>query len=377
MRVAVLFFQQWISGFRRRNQPKIFKKSACEIFHDEATLKFSNPQLVWLIEQSVSLEVIFIVKPFSKSFLVCAFIATIFVANLNAQPSSQVKVGDLPTVSNSIRPTTLTPADEPAEEKVPQAAPILFWIGPLPVTNSMICTWIVALFILVIVRFSTWKIKEIPSGMQNALEALVESLESLMGDILDKRVSRWVFPFAATFLIFIVMSNFVDLIPGVGSIGFYSPDKSSFTPLFRPPTTDANLTMAMAGIFLMMSLFWAVRYNGVWGLIKHVFGVKMETNKWAYPLFFVLFIFIGIMEALSILIVRPVALGMRLYGNIFGGENVLDTMLHHKSIFVSVLTALPFYFYEVFVCLLQAFVFALLVVAFVGTLCTQDEEHGH
>src|SRR5208282_5758756 len=118
--------------------------------------------------------------------------------------------------------------------------------------------------------------------------------------ILDKRVARWVFPFAATFFIFIVMSNLVDLIPGVGSIGFGPPDKNSSLPFaiehvnkpfFRPPTTDANLTVAMAGIFLVMSLFWAVRYNGVFGLVKHIFGVKMETTKVLYPLFFLLFLF--------------------------------------------------------------------------------------
>ena len=153
----------------------------------------------------------------------------------------------------------------------------------------MICTWIVAALIFVIVRVTTWKnIKEIPSGVQNVMEALVEGWEGLMGDILDKRVTRWVFPFATTFFIFIVISNLVDLVPGVGSIGSERRQHSSLPfaidtcrPFFRPPTTDANLTVAMAGIFLVMSLYWAVRYNGFWGLIKHIFGVKMETNKWA------------------------------------------------------------------------------------------------
>jgi F-type H+-transporting ATPase subunit a len=252
----------------------------------------------------------------------------------------------------------------------------------------MVCTWIVAAVILIIVRATTWKnIKEIPAGMQNVMEAIVEGWEGLMGDILDKRVTRWVFPFATTFFIFIVMSNFVDLIPGVGSIGFGTARPDSVLPFsiehvdkpfFRPPTTDANLTMAMSGIFLVMSIYWAVRYNGVWGLVKHIFGVKMETNKWVFPLFFLLFLFIGVMESLSIFFVRPVALAMRLYGNIFGGETVIDMMIQHKSFWVAVATSLPFYFYEVFVCLLQAFVFALLVVAFVGTLCTHsDEEHAH
>lgn len=295
-----------------------------------------------------------------------------FAVNVDAQPAADASAASVASAA----PSTPT---EAAEEKVPPAPEELFSVMGLPVTNSMICTWIVAAFILIIVRLTTWKnLKEIPSGMQNAIEALVEGWEGLMGDILDERVTRWVFPFATSFFIFIVMSNFVDLIPGVGSIGFSHPGQTpSFTPLFRPPTTDANLTMAMSGIFLVMSIYWALRYNGPIGLVKHVFGVKMETNKWLYPLFLLLFIFIGLMESMSILIIRPVALAMRLYGNIFGGENVIDTMIHNKSFVVAVLSSLPFYFYEVFVCLLQAFVFALLVVAFVGTLCQHDDEHAH
>ena len=316
-------------------------------------------------------------KPFSKIFLVCVFFAAIVVAKTNAQPAVPTSTDSLPAVSNSANSTASAQTDASAEEKVPSAAPEIFNVLGLPVTNSMICTWIVAAIILIVVRVSTWKsIKEIPSGMQNALEALVEMWDGLIGDILDQRVTRWVFPFATTFFIFILISNLLDLVPGVGSIGDYHDGK--FTPFFRPPTTDANLTVAMAGIFLVMSLFWAVRYNGVWGLVKHIFGVKMETNKWVYPLFVLLFLFIGAMELLSVTFARPVALAMRLYGNVFAGESILDMIFHSKSLLFSLVLSSCMYFYETFVCLVQAFVFAMLVVAFVGTLCTRtDEDHAH
>jgi F-type H+-transporting ATPase subunit a len=308
---------------------------------------------------------------------VCAILAAIFVVSLNAQSPLQTVPGNPPLETASSPAHTTAQTAEPAEELVPAGAPVLFTVLGLPVTNSMVCTWIVAALIFVIVRATTWKLKEIPTGGQNVMETLVEGWEGLMGNILEPKVTRWVFPFATTFFIFIVISNFVDLIPGVGSIGVSTPGQHpSFRPFFRPPTTDANLTVAMAGIFLAMNLFWAVRYNGFWGLIKHIFGVKMETNKWVYPLFLLLFIFVGLMEVLSIVVVRPVALAMRLYGNIFGGENMLDMMLSHKSFPLAVISALPFYFYEVFVCALQAFVFALLTIAFVGTICTHaDEAH--
>ena len=69
------------------------------------------------------------------------------------------------------------------------------------------------------------------------METLVESWEGLIGDILDKRVARWVFPFATTFFIFIVISNLVDLVPGVGSIGSYhNTDSSRRFSVRRQPT---------------------------------------------------------------------------------------------------------------------------------------------
>jgi F-type H+-transporting ATPase subunit a len=338
------------------------------------------------------------VKRFSTIIFVCALLAAVFAVSVNAQ-SSLPSVAGNPSAGAAAGPAIATAQTaEPAAELVPAAPPAILYIGQppendknvpsilakqipaqfaLPITNSMICTWIVAVLIVVIVRLTTWKsIREIPSKGQNVMEALIEGWEGLIADILDKRVARWVFPFATTFFIFIVMSNFVDLIPGVGSIGASHDGK--FTPFFRPPTTDANLTVAMAGIFLAMSLFWAVRYNGFWGLIKHIFGVKMDTSKWAYPLFFLLFVFIGAMELLSIGFARPVALAMRLYGNIFAGETILDMTFHSPSFLAGLALSMFTYCYETFVCLVQAFVFAMLVVAFVGTMCTHnDEEHGH
>jgi F-type H+-transporting ATPase subunit a len=126
-----------------------------------------------------------------------------------------------------------------------------------------------------------------------------------------------------------------------------------------------------------MSLFWAVRYNGVFGLVKHVFGVKTESNKWVFPLFFVLFMFIGLMDLVSILFARPVALAMRLYGNIFAGSTIIDMTDHLKSWIWAIPLTVVAYGYDCFECIVQAFVFAILVVAFVGTLCTHSEESGH
>ena len=272
-----------------------------------------------------------------------------------------------------------------SHDVISQSSETVFSIGPLPVTNAMICTWIVAAVIILIVRRTTWKVTEIPSAGQNVMEALFEGWESLMSNVLDPKVVRWVFPFATTFFIFIVICNLTDLVPGVGSIGMGVRDPDSIlpfgvkdvsTPLLRPPTTDANLTTAMALVFFVMSLYWAVRHNGLLGLIKHVFGVKVATNKWNYVPLLLMFLFVGAMETISILFIRPLALALRLYGNIFGGETLLTMATNQKSVILAVLLALPGYFFEMVVCVLQAFVFAMLTVAFVGTLCSPEEE-GH
>lgn len=250
----------------------------------------------------------------------------------------------------------------------------------------MVCTWIVAAIIFVIVRFSTWNMKEVPSGAQNVMETVIEGWRDLAESVLEPRVARWVFPYATTFFIFILISNLMDLLPGMGSIGYGVSDRSSSlpfaighaeTPFFRPPTTDTNLTVAMAAIYFVMSTFWALRYNGPIGLVKHIFGVKLKTSKWFFPPLLLLFFFIGVTEMISIVIVRPVALAMRLYGNIFGGESLLTMTLTHKPLILGILSSLPFYFFELLVCFLQAFVFAMLTIAFVGTLCTPSEENGH
>ena len=259
-------------------------------------------------------------------------------------------------------------------------APTLFHVGPLPVTNSMVYTWVVAAVIFVIVRLGTRKMGEVPSGVQNVVEMAVEGLEELTKGLLEPKVAHWVFPLCATFFLFIVISNLMGLLPGVGSIGWGHKSEAVFgiehadVPLFRPPTADANMTVAMAAVFFIMSTFWAFRYNGPLGLVKHIFGVKGGMKGWIVVPLALIFIFIGLIEVISICI-RPVALAMRLYGNIYGGESVLTIMLTQSPLGIG---ALPFYFLELLVAVVQALVFTLLSIAFIGTLCshTDDESHG-
>jgi F-type H+-transporting ATPase subunit a len=277
------------------------------------------------------------------------------------------------------------PADAPAEEKHALTLFASQWPKgwpSFPITNSMFVTWIVTLLILLLVRAGTRRMSEVPRGTQNFVEALVGGLKGMCEGLLEPKVARWVFPLAATYFIFIAASDLVGLLPGVGSIGWGAPDQHTAMPLaihhaeiplFRPPTADANMTVAMAGIFFIMSTWWALKYNGPIGFIKHIFGVKGGFKGMVViPLSFI-FLFVGCVEVLSIC-VRPVALAMRLYGNIYGGESVLAIMLTNSPFGIA---AVPFYFLELLVALVQALVFTLLSVAFIGMFCSHEEEGEH
>ncbi|CAF0689653.1 F0F1 ATP synthase subunit A [Candidatus Methylacidithermus pantelleriae] len=262
------------------------------------------------------------------------------------------------------------------------AAEVVFSLGPIPITNSMIATWVVAGLLFLFIRLGTRKLTLVPSGLQNLIEACVEGLEAMTKGLLEPKVANWAFPVVATFFIFILLCNMTDLLPGVGSIGWGVPDPSNplpaalretAVPLLRPPTSDANLTGGMALVFFLTNTWWTIRYQGPKGLLLHLFGPKGGLRGWiAIPLALI-FVAVGFIEIISILI-RPVALSVRLYGNIFAGEAVLDVMLGY----LWGLPAVPFYFLEVLVAVAQAMVFSLLTIAFTATTCSHIEEaHPH
>ena len=251
----------------------------------------------------------------------------------------------------------------------------------IPITNSIVYTWVVGILILVLVRVGTRNMKEVPSGIQNFVEALVAGLRGMCEGMLEPKVARWVFPLASTYFIFIAASNLMGLLPGIGSIGWGHADAASAmpfaihhaeSPLFRPPTADANMTVSMALVFFIMSTWWGLKYNGPFGFVKHIFGVKGGFKGLVVIPLSLIFLFVGCVEVLSIC-VRPVALAMRLYGNIYGGESVLAIMLTNSPLGIA---ALPFYFLELLVALVQALVFTMLTIAFVGMFCSHEDEGG-
>ena len=167
-----------------------------------------------------------------------------------------------------------------AEEGLPLASPVIAHVGPLPVTSSMLVTWIVAIGIIVFAQIATRNIKEVPDGVQNFWEWMVEGLWNLLEGIIGHELVKKTFWFFASIFILILFSNWFGLLPGVGTIG-WGPSNGPFLsldhltrPLLRGANADFNMTFAMAMTFFVMWIFWALQSNGPGGFIMHLFGPR-------------------------------------------------------------------------------------------------------
>lgn len=263
-------------------------------------------------------------------------------------------------------------------EGLPAAAPHIR-VGPFSVTNSMILTWIVAIGIILFAQFATRNVKAVPQGAQNFCEWLVEGLYGFLEDIIGHDLVKKTFWFFATIFIFILFTNWAGLFPGVGTIGWGTPDADGSLhhiarPLLRGVNADLNMTLAMAMTFFVCWTVWALQANGPGGFILHLFGPKGDTTGALKVLMVAVFIVVGVLEVVSIAF-RPVSLSFRLYGNIFAGENMLEAMATMGGAGFGWLLALPFYAMELLVGVVQALVFMLLTSVFTLLICTHEEGH--
>ncbi len=237
-------------------------------------------------------------------------------------------------------------------------------IGSFPVTNTLIMSLISSLALVVIALKLSRKVKLIPKGLQNVAEFLMEAALNLMDTITGDRVqSIRFFPLVFTFFIFILTSNWFGILPGIGSITVKTLEhgESVFVPLLRSTNADLNVTVALSLIS-----FFAVEFFGI-VTISFFKYMKKFININKNPIF----TFVGFIELISEFS-RLISLSFRLFGNVFAGEVLLIVI----SYLMPFILPLPFLFIELFVGLIQAFIFAILTLVFLK-VATTDMEHGH
>ena len=252
-------------------------------------------------------------------------------------------------------------------EGVALAAEKIGQIGPLPITNSLITTWLVVAILVGFAYIATRKVTAIPNPLQNFAEFLVESLRNLVESVAHEKTKIF-FPIVASFFFFIIVGNYLGLLPGVGTIGFFEtshlPNSQiaqppTFVPLFRSINSDLNTTLALALVSVITTHYLAIKYLGFGSYLK----------KW-FPLSPIM-LFVGLIE-LAGEFTKVVSLSFRLFGNIYAGESVLHTASHKLFAFI---IPIPFLSLELIVGFVQALVFSMLTLAFMVLLTEKHEAH--
>jgi len=263
---------------------------------------------------------------------------------------------------------------------------VIFNIFGFPITNTLIGTWISIIILLLVFFLGTRRRDLIPAGMQNAVEWIVEYLLNLTESVSGKVKAKRFFPLVATFFIFILFCNLLDVFPGVDTIGWVnlealrsahlSPPTTFFllgqysdklTPWVRPGTSDLNLTLALALVSVIVTQVLGFSTLGAKQQLSKYFNFKALRHGFQGPIEF----FVGLIELVTE-ISRILSFSFRLFGNIFAGSAVLAVFAWLLP-FVSDAIFIPL---ELFVGFVQALIFALLTLVFLEIATTSHEEVG-
>ncbi len=260
-----------------------------------------------------------------------------------------------------------------AEGVAPGASKLLDFGGGWAITNAMATGWAGSALLVAFVLWLIGKPSIVPSKGQAVIESLIEGLRGIFEPIVGKHAFPAAFPLLVTFFVFILFHNWMGLFPGVGTVGWGRIIDGYFQmtrPWVRPHNADFNGTIALA---LISFGAWAIivfKFAGPKLILKDLFGNKAdkgETPGWLYPVLSLVFLVVGLIEVFSIAI-RPFTLSVRLFGNVYGGEN----LLHGTGFFFA------FYFMELMVGVIQALVFTLLTAVYIGLLCNHEGgDHAH
>ncbi len=254
------------------------------------------------------------------------------------------------------------------------------------VTNTLIGTWLAIIILVALLYFGIRRRAMIPSGLQNAMEYLVEFMLNTVESVSGKEKGRKFFPFVASFFLFILVANLLDIIPGVDTLGtvhgaqhpvlgflLFGDDSNKLVPWLRAPTTDLNLTIAMAVVSVVATQIFGFQMLGAKEQILKYLNVRALFSG---PFGIIDFI-VGLIEIISEL-GRIISFSFRLFGNIFAGSVLLAVF----AFLLPGVAGVIFIPFELFVGAIQAFVFAFLTLLFMelGTAShghPAEGEHGH
>ena len=260
---------------------------------------------------------------------------------------------------------------------------------PIPITNSLLTTWLVMVLLVLFALWVSGSMKLIPSGKQNIAEMLVEALYGLTESVAGSKWAPAFFPIVATIFVYVLLSNLMDpLTPLLGAIGIKEVvhGKDEIIPILRSPSTDLNFTAALALISVTLTQYYGIRASGLayFGKFINLMGLgkfvriasgREKGNAGSALMMGLLDFFTGLIELVSE-VAKILSFSFRLFGNIFAGEVLLVVI----PFLLSFIVPLPFLGLELFVGFIQAFVFAVLTLAFMSNATFShggEGEHAH
>ena len=264
---------------------------------------------------------------------------------------------------------------------IPPLAPeIIFHIGGFPVTNTYINSTIVLALFVIAGYFLRSRSKEIPDKLQNFAESILEVMLGYIDQVTkDRKKSLKFLPVVGTLFLFILISNWLGIFPGIGSVGRWlvMHGELELVPIFRPANTDLNTTLAMAVMTIVLTHIFGIVAVGFFRYANKFVklgDIWRSLRKGGISIMVAVIEFgVGIIEIFSE-IAKMVSLSLRLFGNVFAGEVLLTVIGSLVAFFVP----LPFIALEILVGLIQAIVFSMLVlVSFTMATAEVAEGHGH
>jgi F-type H+-transporting ATPase subunit a len=218
-------------------------------------------------------------------------------------------------------------------------------------------SWLAMAFLIGVAFLLKGRLKPVPGKVQGLIEVLIEGAENFMTTVTgDKEKTRRFFPLIITFFLFILISNWMGILPGVGSIGLLETGEHGtvLVPLFRSTNSDINMTIALAMISVMATQIFGISLVGFFKYASRFISFKGPID-----------FFVGILESIAE-VAKIISFSFRLFGNIFAGEVLLMVIFS----LIPLLIPLPFLFLEIFVGFVQALVFSMLTLVFL-TVATQ------
>ena len=231
----------------------------------------------------------------------------------------------------------------------------------LPITNTLLMSWVVLAILIVVGLLVGKRLKMTPSRIQLLFEWLVEFVYDYIAETLESRVlARKFFPYLTTVFLFVFTANLIEFTPGIGSLGF--THEGEFLPLLRSMNTDLNVTLMLA-----ILSFLVIEITGILVVGAMKYGGKFLNFRGGAVGFIV-----GIFEFISELS-RIISFSFRLFGNIFAGEVLILVIIF----FLPYVAPVPIMIFELFVGFVQAAIFALLTLFFIKIAIMEPHSEAH